>query len=101
MNSDFHSVESPLFSLEKQELRIEKNNSHFAPRIFLFERNGQILHGMGNIYLAFSFMFSHLFPGPHVDTSYIRRGNAGSGGFDQTLLQLPKDLPQGKQQIFG
>ena len=36
MNSDFHSVESPLFSLEKQELRIEKNNSHFAPRIFLF-----------------------------------------------------------------
>lgn len=100
MNSDVHSVESPLFSLEKQELRIEKTTPTLHHRFFGLERNGQILQQMGNICLAFSFMWL-FFPGPHVDTPYIRRGNAGSGGFDQTLLQLPKDLPQGKKNMFG
>ena len=57
MNSDFHSVEAPLFCLEKQELRIEKTTATLHHRFFGLERNGQILHEMGNICLAFSFMW--------------------------------------------
>ena len=57
-NSDVHSVESPLFCLEKQELRIEKKTTPTLHHGFFgLERNGQILHGMGNIYLAFSFIW--------------------------------------------
>ena len=46
MNSDFHSVESPLFSLEKQELRIEKKQLPLCTTDFL------VWKGMGRYSMA-------------------------------------------------